>query len=351
MIKECILKLTEKSNLSFTEAYGSMKEIVNGNATQTQMGAFLACLRMKGETVEEITAFAKAMKESCVKISPKVSGRLLDIVGTGGDKIKTFNISTLAAFVASATGIAVAKHCNRAVTGLCGSADLLEKLGVNLYSNPEVVKNTIEQVGLGFMFAPQFHPATRYASKPRRELGVRTVFNILGPLTNPAGANAQLVGVYEPRLVRVVAEVLRNLGCLDAMIVHGIDGLDEISIIGKTMVVRLCDGEITEFDLFPEDFKVAAIKAHELDGFDRCKNARLAFQILRGNSKGAYVDAVLVNAAAAILVGGKADNFSCAMELARKSLESGSAYEKLKQLIRASEGDVSRLEELEREYV
>ncbi|MEM2914248.1 MAG: anthranilate phosphoribosyltransferase, partial [Candidatus Bathyarchaeia archaeon] len=243
-----------------------------------------------------------------------------------------------------------AKHCNRAVTGLCGSADLLEKLGVNLYANPEIVKNTIEQVGLGFMFAPQFHPATRYATKPRRELGVRTIFNILGPLTNPADANAQLIGVYDSKLVRFVAEVLRKLECEEAMVVHGLEGLDEISIAGKTMIAKLEDGRISEFELTPANFNVTATDTSELAGYESCKNARIAFQILNGYLKGAYRDAVLVNAAAAIIVGGKADNFSYAVELAQKSLESGTAYEKLIQLVKASEGDISKLEELEKKY-
>lgn len=350
MIKEGIRKLTEKSNLTFSEAYDAMKEIINGTATEAQIGAFLACMKVKGETVDELTAFVKAMKDSCIKIHPEVSGRLVDIVGTGGDKIKTFNISTIAAFVVSGSGISVAKHCNRAFTGLCGSADLLEKFGINLNLDPETVKNTIEQVGLGFLFAPRFHPATRHATKPRKELGVRTVFNILGPLTNPADANAQLIGVYDSKLVRIVAEVLKKLECKDAMVVHGLDGLDEISILGKTLIARLDDGEIYEVEVYPDNFKVSTAKAYELAGYDCRKNARIAFQILQGNFKGASKDAVLVNAAAAIIVGGKADDFNYAMELAYESLESGSAFGKLRQLVKMSEGDLSKLEEMEDEY-
>ena len=236
MIKENIKKLVNGADLTHEESAASMKEIMSGEATNTQIGAFLTALRMKGETSNEITAFTSVMKQYCNQISPTVKGRLVDTCGTGGDKIKTFNISTTAAFVVAGADVAVAKHGNRSVTSKCGSADVLEMLGLNLSIVPEDVERAIEEVGVGFMFAPAFHPAMKYAIGPRREVGIRTVFNVLGPLTNPADANAQLLGVYDPRLTEPLANSLKSLGSEEAMVVHGLNGLDEISTIGKTRV-------------------------------------------------------------------------------------------------------------------
>jgi len=349
MIREGIQKLIEGSDLISEEAHGIMKEIMSGNATDAQIASFLTALRMKGETVEEITAFATVMREFCYRIHPKVNGRLVDTCGTGGDKVKTFNVSTIAAFVVAGSGVAVAKHGNRSVTSKCGSADLLEKLGFNLNQDPKAVEKSIEEVGVGFMFAPAFHPAMKYAVGPRREIGVRTVFNVLGPLTNPANASAQLLGVYSEELVEPLANVLKNLGCEEAMVVHGLEGLDEISTIGKTRIAWLREGEVKVKETTPEDFSIAPARLEDIMGTTPEESVEITFRILSGYS-GPKMDIVLVNSAAGIIVGGKADDFSYGMELARRSIESGAAYEKLKMLIKACNGDSLKLEELELKY-
>jgi anthranilate phosphoribosyltransferase len=352
MIRENIQSLVEGRDLSTQETRQSMQEIMSGQATNSQIAAFLTALRMKGETVEEITAFGQVMRENCVRISPIVLGRLIDTCGTGGDKIKTFNISTTAAFVAAGAGVAIAKHGNRSVTSKSGSADVLEKLGLNLNMDPEAVKHAIEQVGIGFMFAPTFHPAMKYAVVPRKEVGIRTIFNVLGPLTNPASANAQMLGVYDSRLTSPLAQVLRNLGCQEAMVVHGLDGLDEISIVGKTIISHLKDDKVTTVETFPKDFGVAKAQIDDLQGATPEENAEVLFKILNGhytaNDPKAVV--VLVNSAATLMVGGKAEDFKAGMEIARESIRSGEAYKKLKALIRFSSGDITKLEELEQKY-
>ncbi len=353
MIQDAIQKLANRQDLSYEEAHGAMKEIMSGEATPSQIAAFLTALKMKGETTLEIIAFVSSMREFCLKIHPKVNGRLIDVCGTGGDIIKTFNISTTAAFVVSGAGVAVAKHGNRSVTGKSGSADVLERLGLNLLTEPGVIEAAIEKVGIGFMFAPIFHPAMKNAAGPRREMGIRTVFNILGPLVNPANINAQMVGVYEPLLVEKVVNVLKSLGLEEALVVHGLDGLDEISTIGKTLIAWLKDGEIEIMEVRPEDFGVRRSDQKEIIGSDPERNAKLTFEILSGRLKEGDPrrDIVLVNSAAGIMVGGKAEDFGYAMELAKESIESGTAYEKLRGLIRfCNGGDPSKLEELERKY-
>jgi anthranilate phosphoribosyltransferase len=353
MIKESIQKLVNGADLTHEESTESMKEIMSGKATGAQIGAFLTALRVKGETAEEITAFTAVMKQCCHRIHPTVKGRLVDTCGTGGDKIKTFNISTTAAFVVAGADIAVAKHGNRSVTSKCGSADVLERLGLNLTMSPEDVEKAIEEVGVGFMFAPAFHPAMKHAIGPRREVGIRTVFNVLGPLTNPADANAQLLGVYDPRLTEPLAYSLRSLGCEEAMIVHGVDGLDEISTIGKTVISWLRAGEVTTREMRPKDFGVKLAKAEDIKGTTPEESADVTFKILNG-----YVDVadpkreiVQVNGAAAIIAAGKAEDFGYGIEAAQESIESGAAYRKLKELIKFSRGDLSKLEQLETDYV
>jgi anthranilate phosphoribosyltransferase len=353
MIKESIQKLVNGADLTHEESTESMKEIMSGKATGAQIGAFLTALRVKGETAEEITAFTAVMKQCCHRIHPTVKGRLVDTCGTGGDKIKTFNISTTAAFVVAGADIAVAKHGNRSVTSKCGSADVLERLGLNLTMSPEDVEKAIEEVGVGFMFAPAFHPAMKHAIGPRREVGIRTVFNVLGPLTNPADANAQLLGVYDPRLTEPLAYSLRSLGCEEAMIVHGVDGLDEISTIGKTVISWLRAGEVTTREMLPKDFGVKLAKAEDIKGTTPEESADVTFKILNG-----YVDVadpkreiVQVNGAAAIIAAGKAEDFGYGIEAAQESIESGAAYRKLKELIKFSRGDLSKLEQLETDYV
>jgi len=352
VIKESIQKLVERANLSQEESREAMKEIMSGQATNAQTAAFLTALRMKGETVEEIAAFAEIMRANCRRIHPLVSGRLVDTCGTGGDRIKTFNVSTAAAFVVAGAGVPIAKHGNRSVTSQSGSADVLERLGVNLKMEPEAVCNAIEQVGIGFMFAPAFHPAMKYAVEPRREMGIRTVFNLLGPLTNPAGANAQLLGVYDQALTVPLAYALKTLGCEEAMVVHGLDGLDEISTIGKTAIAWLKEGEVASLEMAPKDFGVPQATAEAVKGTTPEENADVLFRILNdlGEADAAKRDIVLVNSAAGIVVGMEAEDFIYAMDVARESIDSGAAYKKLKMLVKTSGGDLARLEELERKH-
>jgi len=352
MIKEGIQKLVTGINLTYDESREIMKEIMSGNATQAQIGAFITALRMKGETIDEISALASVMKEFCQRIHPKVNGRLVDTCGTGGDLIKTFNVSTTAAFVVAGAGVAVAKHGNRSVTSKSGSADVLEKLGLNLNLEPKAVEKTIEEVGIGFMFAPAFHPAMKYAIEPRREIGIRTVFNVLGPLTNPANADAQLLGVYEKAWLEPIAHVLKNLGCEEAMVVHGLDGLDEISTIGGTAIAWLKGGEVSLIEVTPQDFGIRQSRPEDILGTTPEQSAEITYQILNecGDNENPKRDIVLVNAAAGIMVGGKAEDFRHGVELAKESIDSGAAYKKLKALVKASGGNASRLEEMERKY-
>ncbi len=352
MIKADIGKLMDRMDLTYEESRETMEEIMSGKATSVQIAAFLTALRMKGETVEEITAFTEVMKEYCHRIHPHVNGRLVDTCGTGGDKIKTFNISTTAAFVVAGAGVAVAKHGNRSVTSRSGSADVLERLGLNLNLEPEAVEKAVEKVGIGFMFAPAFHPAMKHALVPRRELGIRTVFNVLGPLTNPAGANAQLLGVYDRKLTEPLAHALKNLGSEEAMVVHGLDGLDEISTIGKTVISWLKENEVTNSELAPKDFGVMPARPEDLRGTDPDESAEITFKILNGCGEvnDPKKEIVLVNGVAGIILGGKAEDLGYGMELALESIEGGHAYKKLKALVKASNGNLSNLEELELKY-
>ncbi len=352
MIREGIQKLIEGYNLTSGESGEIMREVMSGKATNSQTAAFLTALRMKGEAVEELIAFASVMREHSSQIHPHMENRLIDTCGTGGDKIKTFNVSTTAAFVIAGAGVAVAKHGNRAVTSKCGSADVLERLGLNLNLGPKAVEHIIEKVGMGFMFAPAFHPAMKYAVEPRREIGIRTAFNLLGPLTNPACANAQLLGVYDAKLTTPMAHVLQQLGCEEAMVVHGIDGLDEVSTVGKTVISHLKEGKVTAFKTVPKDFGVRKASPSDLKVATPQESAETLFKILFGNLAlgDPKVEFVLVNSAAGIIVGGKAETFEDGMELARKSIESGTAYAKLKALVKASSGSLQKIEELEAKY-
>ena len=349
MIREAIQLLVDRKDLPFELAQQSMREIMAGEATPSQIGAFLTSLRMKGETVEEITALAMVMRDNAVRINPHVNGRTVDTCGTGGDRLKTFNVSTAAALVAAGAGVAIAKHGNRSVTSKCGSADVLEAIGLNLNVPPLTVQRAIEQVGIGFMFAPAFHPAMKNAIVPRREIGVRTVFNILGPLTNPANANAQVLGVYDPKLVEPMAQVLQKLGTEEAMVVHGIEGLDEISTIGKTKLAWLKDGQTTSKEITPQDLNLRQARPNEISGFDIDQNAKLLVHIINGREDrlSTRLQVVLANAAAAIVVGGKADDLATGVEVGREAIASGRAYEKLKQLIEITNGDESKLERIE----
>ncbi|MEM2909844.1 MAG: anthranilate phosphoribosyltransferase [Nitrososphaerota archaeon] len=348
MFVEILRKLVEGYDLRYDEAEGAMRYIMEGNVTNAQLASFLTALRIKGETTIELTAFVKVMKEYCCKVRPKINGRLIDVCGTGSDRIKTFNISTLAAFVVAGAGVKVAKHGNRAVSGKCGSADLLEMFGLRLEQEPKSVERAIEEVGIGFMYAPYFHPAMKNAQQVRKEIGIGTVFNLIGPLANPADVNAQLLGMYDGKMVSTLVYVMMNLGCEEAFVVHGLDGLDEVSIIGKTRVAWLRDKDVRMLELMPRDFGVESCRQEDLEIKTREEAVQVAFMVLNGNS-GPKKNAVLVNAALGMILGGLADNFLEGMEQAKESLDSGRAYKKLKELVKLS-GDPSKLESVEEMY-
>lgn len=346
MIQQAIRKLVEFQDLTEEEARGAMREIMTGSATPAQIASFLTALRMKGEKVEEIFALAQTMREFCLKVRPRVGGRLVDTCGTGGDKIKTFNISTCSMFVAAGSGVKIAKHGNRSVTSKAGSADVLEFLGARIDLGAEGVERCIEEVGIGFMFAPVFHPSMKYALGPRREIGVRTVFNILGPLTNPAGAKGQLLGVYHPPLTEIIAGVLRKLEVERAMVVHGLDGLDELSTLGKSRVSELCNGELKTYEISPEQFNLPRARVEDLLGAGVEENAKTLLQILKGR-KGPRRDIVLLNSAAAIWAGALVDDLGEGIKLAAESIDSGSAYRRLVDFIACTGGDLQKLRALE----
>ncbi len=332
-MKEFIQKIVEEKNLSGKESEKAMERIMSGEATPSQLGSFLTALRMKGETAEEIAGLAKVMRRFAQKLKPKINGALVDVCGTGGDKIKTFNISTTAMFIVAATGVPVAKHGNRAITSHCGSADVLEELGINLNLEPDKIKEGIEKLGIGFMFAPAHHLAMKYVMPTRKELGIRTVFNILGPLTNPANAQAQLMGVFAPDLTEKLAEVFKLLGLKQAMVVYGEPGLDEISNLGKTKLSELKNGKIKTYFVKPEDFGFKKAKAKDLAGGDKKENVKILTDILSGREKGPKRDIVILNSAAGIVVGNKAKDLKQGIKIARDVLGKGLAYKKLEEFI------------------
>lgn len=331
MIKEALSKVVSGNDLTMAEARDVMTEIMQGQATQAQIGAFLTALRMKGETADEITGCAQAMRESAVRVTPR-QGMLVDTCGTGGDSTGTFNISTTVAFVAAGAGLAVAKHGNRSVSSQCGSADLLQALGVNLELNAEQVARCIDEVGIGFLFAPLLHPAMKHAVGPRKEIGLRTIFNILGPLSNPAGAKRQLLGVYDGSLTEVMAEVLRALGAEHAFVVHGADGLDELSVTGSNRISQLRDGRVETYDLDPQQLGLARANIGDLAGGTADDNAAITKALLDGE-RGPKRDVVLLNAAAVLVAGDKAADFGDALTLAAESIDGGNARRKLDQLV------------------
>jgi anthranilate phosphoribosyltransferase len=349
VIRESIQTMVNGSNLTAQEARTVMMEMLSGAATHAQTGAFLTALSMKGETQEELATFALVMREFCHAITPNVRQRMLDTCGTGGDRLKTFNVSTVSAFVAAGAGAAVAKHGNRSVTSNSGSADVLERLGFNLSQEPAEVKKAIEKIGIGFMFAPRFHPAMRAVLSARREIGVRTVFNLLGPLVNPASAQARLLGVAEQAWLTPLATTLMKLGCDEAMIVHGIGGLDEVSLFGKTVVARVSGTSLTYHELSPADFGLEPVEPHRLFVADPEESALLAVALLNADPhiSEPKMRFTLANAAAAILVGGLGDDLKYCVELAAESIASGAAYGKLRALVDQSRGDLSVLDELE----
>jgi anthranilate phosphoribosyltransferase len=333
MIREAIKMLIDNLSLSEAEMAECMKEIMEGKATDAQIGAFLTGLRIKGETIEEITGAARIMREKAITI--KAPEGVLDTCGTGGDMSHTFNISSTTAIVVSACGVPVAKHGNRSVSSQSGSADLLETLGVKIDLSPEKVETCLFETGFGFLFAPLFHPAMKYAIGPRREMGIRTIFNILGPLTNPAGARRQLLGVFADNLTDALAMVLGNLGAIDAMVIHGEDGLDEISISDATKVSRFKDGRVENFFIAPEDFGIRRKEIDLIRGGNKEENAMITLSILKGE-RGPKRDIVLMNSAAALMVAGKAEDFRTALLIAADAIDSGVASEKLEKVKKVS---------------
>jgi len=333
MIKDAIQSIVSNRGLTEVEMAGCIKEIMEGHATDAQIGSFLTALRMKGETIEEITGAARIMREKATKI--KAPEGVLDTCGTGGDMSHTFNISTTTALVVAGAGIAVAKHGNRSVSSQSGSAELLEALGIKIDLTPEKVESCLFETGFGFLFAPLFHPAMKFAIGPRREMGIRTIFNILGPITNPAGAKRQILGVYSDTLTETLAIVLGNLGADDAIVVHGEDGLDEVSISSRTKVSRFNHGKTDNFYTEPEDFGLKRGKIEDIRGGTKGENAAITLSILKGET-GPRRDIVLMNSAFALIAAGKTEDINVALSMAVDAIDSGRALEKLKEVKRVS---------------
>ena len=334
MIKEAILKLAKKEDLTYAEAEKVMDEIMSGEATPVQMSAYLTALSLKGETIDEITASASGMRAHCIKLLHDMD--VLEIVGTGGDGSNSFNISTTASMVISAGGVPVAKHGNRAASSKSGAADVLEALGVKITLEPERSAEILEKIGICFLFAQNYHIAMKYVAPIRKELGIRTVFNILGPLSNPAGANMELMGVYDESLVVPLAQVMANLGVTRGMVVFGQDKLDEISMSAPTSVCEIKDGTFTSYELTPEQFGYERCQKEELVGGTPAENAEITRKILNGEEKGAKRQAVCLNAGAALYIAGKAESIEAGVKMAEELIDSGAALEKLNQFIEES---------------
>ena len=334
MIRESIIKLSKKQNLSYEEAEAVMDEIMSGKATPVQMSAYLTALALKGETIEEITASAAGMRAHCIKLLHDMD--VLEIVGTGGDGSNSFNISTTASLVISAGGVPVAKHGNRAASSKSGAADVLEALGVKITIPPEKSQELLKKIGICFLFAQNYHIAMKYVAPIRKELGIRTVFNILGPLSNPAGANMELMGVYDEALVKPLAQVMANLGVTRGMVVFGQDSLDEISMSAPTSVCEIKDGAFTSFVLTPEQFGYERCTKEELQGGTPQENAKITRDILEGKENGAKRHAVCLNAGAALYIAGKADTIEAGVKLAEQLIDSGAAKNKLEEFIAKS---------------
>jgi len=334
-VQQAIQQVIQGRGLSEDQAAEAAREIMAGQATAAQIGALLVALRIKGESTDEITGFARTMRQGATPV-PVRAEPLIDTCGTGGDASGTFNISTVSAFVAAGVGCKVAKHGNRSISSSCGSADVLRALGVNVEMSPERAGRCIGQLGVGFLFAPQYHPGARHAASPRKEIGVRTIFNMLGPLLNPAGARRQLLGVYDRRLIEPIAHVLHRLGSTHCLVVHGDDGLDEITLSGKTLVAELKDREVRTLTVSPEELGVAAAARDALRGGDAEVNAQIARAILAGRP-GPARDVVLLNAGAAVYVAGLADSIRAGVQQAAEAIDSGRAQAALDALIGESQ--------------
>lgn len=339
MIKEAVRKILAGEDLSAADARGAMLQMMDGEATAAQMGAFLAAMRLKGETIGEITACAEVMREKCLKLNPGID--VLDIVGTGGDEMFSFNISTVSAFVAAAGGVPVAKHGNRSVSSKCGSADVLEALGACITLTARESEDVLKKTGICFMLANVYHAAMKHVAPIRRELGARTIFNILGPLANPAGATLQLLGVYDENLVEPLARVLSNLGVKRAMVVHGRDGLDEITLTGPSTICEVADGRINSYFLTPEQFGFSRCRPQDLIGGTPEENAQIALCVL-GGEKGPKRDTVALNAACCLYMGSPGLTMRRCVALAQELIDSGAARQKLADFVRATQDMAER---------
>ena len=335
MIQDAIQSLVDGESLSMKTAAQAMNEIMEGEATPAQFGAFVTALLIKGETSDEVAGMAQTMREKSLHV--EVDGPLVDTCGTGGDASGTFNISTTAGFVLAGAGVKVAKHGNRAMSGACGSADVLEALGVKIDLGPEGVQRCLEEVGFGFMFAQVFHPSMRFAAGPRREISIRTVFNILGPLTNPAGATAQLIGIADPKVAETMAEVLGRLGSDHALVVHGGDGLDEVSLSDSTQVWELSDGAVRPYSVSPEDFGLDRVSRRDIQADGVEDSMQILREVLQGYP-GPARNVVLANAAAALLAADRVSTLEEGVSVAAASIDSGAARGKLDMLVRLSQG-------------
>jgi anthranilate phosphoribosyltransferase len=336
MIKEAIEALVSGRSLSFEQAAGVMEEIMSGQATPAQIAAFATALRIKGETVDEIAGLASVMRAKAVPVAARAP--VVDTCGTGGDNLASINISTAAAFIAAGAGITVAKHGNRAMTSRCGSADILEALGVKINLNAEAVAKCLEEVGIGFMFAPLFHPAMKHAGAPRREIGIRTVFNILGPLTNPARAEFQVIGVPSRELGEKIASALHRLGTKHSLVVHGADGMDEITITGKSLIWEVNkNGVLPAYEVSPDYFGFKEASSIEVKGDTPENNAKMLRRVLSGEDRGARRDVSVMNAAAALVASNQASDLREGARLAEEAIDSGRALTKLETLIRVSQ--------------
>lgn len=334
-LKEILAKLSEGNDLTKDEAMYTQDMILTGQATEAQIACILTALKMKGETLDEITGFAAVLRDKANTISPDVDN-YVDLVGTGGDCTYSFNISTTSAFVVAASGLPVAKHGNRSISSKSGAGDVLEALGVNIAADPDVVKKCVEEVGIGFMFAPHFNPAMKYVGKVRKDLGFRTIFNILGPLSNPSRAKAMVVGVYTSKLTDVIAKAMMNIGVERAFVVSGCDNMDEITLTGGTTISEIKDGRVNTFTVTPEQFGFKRCGLDELQGGDGTVNAGITKDILSGKEKGAKRDIVLLNAGATLYVGGMADSIQAGIRLAQETINSGKALKTLEALVNAS---------------
>lgn len=334
-LKGILAKLSEGKDLTKDEAMYTQDMILTGQATEAQIACILTALKMKGETLDEITGFAAVLRDKANTISPDVDN-YVDLVGTGGDCTYSFNISTTSAFVVAASGLPVAKHGNRSISSKSGAGDVLEALGVNIAADPDVVKKCVEEVGIGFMFAPHFNPAMKYVGKVRKDLGFRTIFNILGPLSNPSRAKAMVVGVYTSKLTDVIAKAMMNIGVERAFVVSGCDNMDEITLTGGTTISEIKDGRVNTFTVTPEQFGFKRCGLDELQGGDGTVNAGITKDILSGKEKGAKRDIVLLNAGATLYVGGMADSIQTGIRLAQETIDSGKALKTLEALVNAS---------------